>query len=275
MTSRTRLAVLGSPIAHSKSPAIHRAAYRVLGLDWEYGSAEVTGSGLASFVEGLDDTWRGLSLTMPLKRDVLPLLDTCDPLVAMVGAANTVRFDDAGRHGFNTDVTGGVRALQDAGLQRVEFARILGAGATAASMLASIAELGARSASVSARTPVKALPLVELGRALGVDVRVQEWGVLDDTRRPPDVIVSTVPGGAAGIVVSEHDRHRSVLFEVAYEPWPTPLVREWEAVGGTIVTGLDLLVGQAVGQVRVFLTGDPLTPLPDEPAVVAAMRAAL
>lgn len=275
MTQRTRLAVLGSPIAHSMSPAIHRAAYRTLGLNWEYSSADVTGEGLPDFMRGLDDSWRGLSLTMPLKRDVLPLLATRDRLVELAGAANTVRFDDDGLHGFNTDVTGAARALREAGVENIAWARLLGAGATAASMLVALADLGARSVTVSARSPEKAAPLTELGQRVGVEVVVHRWGTLDRSLRVPDVIVSTVPGGAEGFAFPEAVRAGSVLFEVAYDPWPTTLVREWQDAGGTIVTGLDLLVWQAIGQIRVFLTGDPAEPLPDEDSVVVAMRAAL
>ena len=273
---RTRLAVLGSPIAHSKSPAIQAAAYRVLGLDWSYTAADVTEDALAGFIADRDDAWRGLSLTMPLKRAVLPLLATTDPLVDLVGAANTVRLDSDGVHGYNTDVYGVTQPLREAGVERVRLVHILGGGATAASVVAAVAELGAERVLVRARTPERAAPLVELGDRLGVEVTARSIAMEDRSLIVPDVIVSTLPGGASeGIVFPEAVREGSLLFDVAYDPWPSELARAWAAVGGRVVSGLDMLVHQAVGQIRIWLNGDQRVPLPNEPAVLAAMRAAV
>lgn len=272
---RTRLAVLGSPISHSKSPAIHRAAYGVLGLDWSYESADVTGETLAEYVRGCDEGWRGLSLTMPLKRDILPLLDWREPLVDLVGGANTVLFADDGLRGYNTDVHGAIRSFEHVGVESLGYVHVLGAGATAASVIVAVAELGATRVLVSARTPGKAAGLVELGAGLGVDVVVRPWGVEDDSLGVPDAIVSTVPGGENDLSFAEPVRERAVLFDVAYDPWPSELATAWDAAGGTVISGLDLLVNQAVGQIRVFLSGDQHEPLPREPEVVAAMRSAV
>lgn len=271
---RNRLAVLGSPIHHSKSPAIQRAAYAVLGLDWEYEAIAVDGDGLPAFLSSRDTTWRGLSLTMPLKRDVIPLLDHTDELVDLVGGANTVLFTDDGLAGFNTDVRGAIQSFADAGATSLDTVYILGAGATAASMLVAVARLGARQVSLTARTPAKADPLVALGRRLGIELAVHPWGVLDRSITAPDAIVSTVPGGAVNTAFAAAIRERSVLFDVAYDPWPSELALAWSEVGGTVISGFDLLVNQAVGQVRLFVYGMD-RPLDDEPAVIAAMRAAL
>lgn len=271
---RTRLAVLGSPIGHSKSPVIQRAAYAVLGLDWSYEAVEMTGAGLPEFVDSLDETWRGLSLTMPLKRDVLPLLDQRHPLVDRVGGANTVLFDGGAIRGFNTDVRGAVESLRSGGLDSVDEVLLLGAGATAASVLVAVAELGARRVVVTARTPEKAVGLVALGEQEGVEVLVQGWGV-DEGAGIPDAVISTLPGGQNDLVFPEAVRSRSVLFDVAYDPWPSALALAWESAGGTVVSGLELLLQQAVGQVRVFVSGDPDAALPGEDAVLAAMRAAI
>lgn len=273
--ARTRLAVLGSPISHSKSPAIQRAAYRVLELDWSYEPIEVTGEALAGFLASRGEGWRGLSLTMPLKRDILPLLDTTDDLVDLVGAANTVVFDDEGMHGYNTDVQGVVQAFRHAGVRELPSVHVLGAGATAASVIAALGELGTARVVVSARTPERAQPLVALGEKLGIDVIVRGWGIQDRSLIAPDAIVSTLPGGQNDMLFAGPIRERAVLFDIAYDPWPSDLARAWQQVGGTVISGLDLLVNQAVGQVRLFLTGDRLEPLPDEAAVVTAMRAAV
>lgn len=270
---RTRLAVLGSPIAHSKSPAIQRAAYAVLGLDWEYGLAEVTGPALPDYLQGLDEHWRGLSLTMPLKRDVLPLLDEREPLVDVVGGANTVRLTDRGVLGANTDVHGVEQALRDSGVERLELVHILGGGATAASVIAGVARLGATRALVRARTPENAAPLVAVGERVGVAVTVRPIDLEDRSLIVPDAIVSTLPGHADhGLVFPESVRERSVLLDVAYDPWPSAFAKVWRT---TVVSGLDMLVHQAVGQLRFWLNGNSELPVEREPEVVAAMRAAV
>jgi shikimate dehydrogenase len=269
---RTHLAVLGSPISHSKSPAIHRAAYAVLGLEWIYDSAEVTGGTLAEYVATRGASWRGLSLTMPLKRDILPLLDWRDPLVDRVGGANTVLFADDGLRGFNTDVQGTVRSFEAVGVTRLDSVLLLGAGATAASVLVAVGELGATGVVVSARTPAKGRYLIELGEREGVAVEVVEWGTATG---PHDAVVSTLPGGQNDLLFPEAMRSGSVLFDVAYDPWPSELARQWDAAGGTVISGLDLLINQAVGQIRIFTSGDQHEPLPREDAVVAAMRSAV
>ena len=235
----------------------------------------MTGEGLAQFVESRDESWRGLSLTMPLKRDILPLLTSRHSLVDLVGGANTVLFADGGLRGFNTDVMGTVRSFTDAGVRGLEFVHILGAGATAASVLVAVAQLGATRALVSARTPDRAQYLVELGSRVGVDVVVRRWGVMDRSLIAPDAIISTLPGGENDLAFAGSIRERSVLFDIAYDPWPSELARTWSDVGGRVISGFDLLINQAVGQVRVFVAGDPDAPLPDEPAVIAAMRAAV
>ena len=274
VTARSRLAVLGSPISHSLSPAIHAAAYEFLGLDWTYGSADVTGESLAGYVAALDSTWRGLSLTMPLKRDILPLLDSRDDLVDMVSAANTVVFGQHGElRGFNTDVYGAERSFRDAGITQLDLVHILGAGATAASVIAAVARLGASHVHVSARTPRTAASLVELGRAVAVTVTITPWG--EPMPGSPDVVISTVPGGERLPAFSLGLRSTAALFDVAYDPWPSVLATSWAEAGGTVISGLDLLLNQAVGQIRIFVSGDPAVELPDEAAAVIAMRAAL
>ena len=271
-----RLAVLGSPISHSKSPALHRAAYARLGLDWEYTAIEMDGERLAPFIDERDASWRGLSLTMPLKQDVLPLLDGVDELARLTGAANTVLFgDDGARRGFNTDVGGIVRTLREAGIERIERGILVGGGATAASALAAMAELGAVQASVLVRRPDAGKHLVELGAALGVDVRPGAIAALADATRA-DLVVSTVPGGTElGVTASEALVRNAALLDVAYSPWPTTLAAQWLAAGGPVVHGLGMLLHQALLQVRIFVGGDPSVPLPDEPGVLHVMRESL
>jgi shikimate dehydrogenase len=268
------LAVLGSPIAHSKSPRLHAAAYRVLNLPWTYSAVEVVEGSLGAFINPCDSRWRGLSLTMPLKREVLPMLASRSALVETVGAANTVLFDDdLALHGFNTDVAGIVDAFADHGVTGLKSVHILGGGATAASVLAAVAQLGATRAVVSARDPERASGLEALAARLGIELSIRRLGVADRSLIVPSAVISTLPGAVDhGMVFPEVVREQAALLDVAYEPWPSALAAAWSAVGGTVVSGLEMLLHQAIGQVRIFVTGDEGGVLPDEERVVAAMR---
>ena len=255
--------MLGSPIAHSKSPALHAAAYGALGLDWQYEAIEVTEHELAGFVAGLDDSWRGLSLTMPLKRAVLPLLTESDELVELTGVANTVVFD-RGIRGFNTDVYGITEAFRSNGVASLDSAQILGGGATAISALVAVAELGARRVQLTLRDPSKIVGLERLARTLGVEVVESS---------SPDAVISTLPGHAVqSFEISELVRATAVLFDVAYDPWPSTLAAGWS---GQVISGIEMLTLQALAQVRIFVGGSPSAELDDEAAVLAAMRRAV
>ncbi|GAA1774169.1 shikimate dehydrogenase [Agromyces lapidis] len=274
-----RLAVLGSPISHSKSPALHRAAYARLGLDWEYSAAEVTGEHLPAFLDGLDAAWRGLSLTMPLKQDVLPLLDEVDELAALTGAANTVLLDGGRRLGFNTDVGGIVRTLQESGVGRVRRGTLIGAGATAASALVAMAELGAEEVRVLVRRPGSAAELESLGHRAGLVTTEHPIASLADepgggaAAAAGELVISTVPGGTdLGVVPSAALVAGAVLLDVAYDPWPSELARAWLDADGTVVHGLGMLLHQALLQIRIFVNGDPFAELTDEHDVLTVMR---
>lgn len=269
-----RCAVLGSPIAHSLSPVLHRAAYDKLGLsDWTYDAFEVGETGLAAF---LDETataedpseWRGLSLTMPLKQVAIGLCDEVTPVARQVGAVNTVVFEDGRRIGTNTDVPGLVAALRERGVDRVRSAVLAGVGATARSSLAALRALGVRQTTAIARDPARAGYLSELAIELGVGLEVLPW-----TASLPsvDLVVSTVPADAAAGIADNLAAAANVVFDVVYDPWPTPLAATAARLGRTVVNGLDLLVHQAALQVEL-MTG--CTPAPVE-AMHAAGVAAL
>ena len=134
-----RAAVCGSPIRHSLSPVLHDAAYRALGLtNWTYGRIHIEAEELAEWVHSLDDSWRGLSLTMPLKEAAFAVAHTVSEVAEAVGAINTLVRDDDGWSGHNTDVYGIVRALAEAGVTDITHAVVVGSGATARSALAAL-----------------------------------------------------------------------------------------------------------------------------------------
>lgn len=259
----TRCAVLGSPIAHSLSPTLHRAAYAALGLDWTYDAVEVSSDGLAGFVASLDPSWRGLSLTMPLKRTVLPLLTSTDEAVRLTGAANTVLLEGDARVGANTDLPGAVAALRERGITSVSSVAVLGGGATAATMLLAAASLGCSSATLHVRDAGRAAETVGVIGRGAPSLALSVAGL--DGPIAADLVVSTIPGVAQTSSVLDGLRCDAV-FEVVYDPWPTPIVSAAESIGATVVGGLDLLVHQAVEQVRL-MTGIDEVP-------VAVMRAA-
>jgi len=270
-----RCAVLGSPVAHSLSPVLHRAAYEALGLrGWRYVRHECDETGLPAFLAGLDPTWAGLSLTMPLKRAAIPLLDEVSPLALAVEAVNTVVCAPGHRRGENTDVPGLQSVLADTGRPVPAEAVVLGGGATAASALAALAGHGVRQITVYARTPARARGAAETASRFGLAVEVAPWPGPDGSDAPVDLarvyeaplVVSTVPSGAADALADLLARRapavRGLLVDVVYAPWPTPLATAWGRLGGPVVGGLEMLVHQAALQVELFAgVRPPIPPL--------------
>ena len=264
-----RCAVLGDPVAHSLSPVLHRAGYAALGLDWAYDAQRVPAGGLRAFVDGLGGEWRGLSLTMPLKREALGLADALSERALVAGAVNTLVLSQDGIWADNTDIPGAAAALRERYDGPVDSAVILGGGATAASTLLALAELGCRRFRLCVRNPETAeATLAAAGRfAEPLHVELAALADLAPSDAPSDaladVLVSTIPVDAQTAAVVEACRDVPVLFEVLYHPWPTPLAA---SVGERVlVRGLDLLVHQAALQFEQFT---------ELPAPIAVMREA-
>jgi shikimate dehydrogenase len=264
---------LGDPIAHSLSPLLHRAAYQARGLEWEYDAHRVPAGGLAAFVDGLDASWRGLSVTAPLKREAAERADQVSPMVIRAGVANTLVQADGRWFADNTDVPGAAAAVREQWPGPVIMATVLGGGATAVSTGLALADLGARSIRLLVRDPDRAAEAVAaLGRHPALPV--VEVRSLHDDEVVGEVVVSTIPATAQTADVVARCSDVPVVFEVVYHPWPTPLAQSvldraqlgGEAGGQVLVTGLDLLVHQAALQFEQF-TGFP--------APLTAMRAAL
>ncbi|GAA2497567.1 shikimate dehydrogenase [Winogradskya humida] len=269
MTVNRRAAVCGKPIGHSLSPVIHAAGFAAAGLlNWSYTTIECAEAELPDLVAGLGPEWAGLSLTMPLKEAALALAQEASPVAIASGAANTlVRRDDGTWYADNTDVAGMVRVLRDAGLKNNPRVTVLGGGGTARAALAAAAELGADEVTLVTRRPEARDELTSTAETLGLKLQGIAWadaaGAFD-----ADAIVSTVPKGAADTLVTRVTwRPRAVLFDAIYDPWPTPLAAAAGAHGVRVVSGLDLLLAQALGQFEHF-TG--VRPAPER-----AMREAL
>jgi len=257
--SPRKAAVLGSPIAHSRSPQLHLAAYRALGLDgWTYDRIECTADELPGLVAGFGPEWVGVSVTMPGKFAALRFADERTARAELVGSANTLVRSQSGWRADNTDIDGVKGALGPVAGR----AAVLGSGGTAPAVVVGLAELGVQDISVVARNLEKAARLVAIGARLGVEIR---WIELGTTLVDVDVVVSTVP---ADVAAQHADRVAAtpLLLDAIYDPWPTPLATAVEAAGGKVVSGLQMLLHQAFAQVEQF-TG--------RPAPTEAMRTAL
>ncbi len=259
-------AVLGKPIEHSLSPVIHSAGFAAVGLvDWVYTRHECDEPGLAAFVDRLDNTWAGLSLTMPLKEIALVVADEVTPVAEAIGAANTLVLRDGVRLADNTDAPGMVDALAEIGLTSVNEVAVLGAGGTARGALGAAQRLGAETVTVFARRREAVAELEPVAERLGLVLRSASWDEAVIAGRS-DLVVSTVPRGVTdGLRVDW--RPGTVLFDVLYDPWPTPLAAAAEREGAKVLDGLALLLAQAVRQWTQFTGIDP--------APVGAMRDAL
>ncbi|MGI9163805.1 MAG: shikimate dehydrogenase [Mycobacterium sp.] len=259
-----KAAVLGSPVAHSRSPQLHLAAYRALGLvDWTYERIECTADELPTLVSGFGPEWVGVSVTMPGKFAALQFADERTERAELVGSANTLVRTDRGWRADNTDIDGVAGALahlhdpRDPAPLRGDRAIVLGSGGTAPAAVAALAGLGATEITVVARDAAKAARLVHVGSTLGALTIVRNFTdpELPALAAAADVLVSTIPADAAAGHASGF-ASVPVLLDAIYDPWPTPLASAVTAAGGEVISGLQMLLNQAFSQVEQF-TGRP------------------
>ncbi|MDM4141274.1 MULTISPECIES: shikimate dehydrogenase [Mycobacterium] len=249
-----KAAVLGKPIAHSKSPQLHLAAYRALGLaDWTYERIECDAEQLPGVLGGLGPEWVGVSVTMPGKFAALRFADERTERARRVGSANTLVRTPTGWRADNTDIDGVAGALGSAS----GWALVCGSGGTAPAAVAGLAQLGVAGITVVARNPDKAARLVQLGDDLGVPTRFCDLDgeVLADEVAGAEVLVSTIPADVAARYAGTFGRI-GVLLDAVYDPWPTPLAATVSAAGGRVISGVQMLLHQAFAQVEQF-TGRP------------------
>jgi shikimate dehydrogenase len=266
-----RAAVLGHPIGHSKSPALHRAAYAYLGVDLGYSAIDVTEAALPAFMAQVreelreEDGWRGLSVTMPLKSAMVEEVDEVRGIARSLGVVNTVAFEAAGGItrlvGYNTDVAGIVNALRHAGAAASPKAVVLGGGGTAAAAIAALKEAGAAGVDLFVRDVSRAAEARAASAAVGLPAQLLPLTGAAAAMAAADVVISTLPPRAADSLAAELAQELAaegaretpgVLLDVAYDPWPSRIAAVWQDAGGTVVPGLDMLIYQAVEQVRHF-----------------------
>jgi shikimate dehydrogenase len=255
-----RAAVLGSPISHSLSPLLHRAAYSAMALNGEYEAIEVNAAGLATFIATRDQTWSGFSLTMPLKEAVLQVATSVDPLARQIQSANTLIRSESGWHALSTDVSGFQHALSAHGITTYQKIVIIGCGATARAAAAACDELDVDIVVVH-RSRMREEAMSNAVR--NCRVSFLNWNV---ELPEADLIINTTPAHVADFFVTQFtSRPRGIFFEALYHPWPTKLLAHWQSLGGQSLDGLDLLVHQAIDQIslicKVKVNRDELAPL--------------
>lgn len=260
-----RCAVIGHPVGHSLSPALHRAAYAALGLDWQFDAIDVAPGGLPDFLANLDPTWRGLAVTMPHK-GAAASLGTPDQATARLGVANTLLASPTGWQARNTDIAGFIHALEYRRLDDVEDVVILGAGATARSALLALANLGVSRISAQVRDIAHAKAWLDLAAQLGLVADAETLG----TAHAAQLVLSTLPAGVADQWAPVLVANAQAVFDVSYDPWPTVLLSQAQALGLPVVSGLDLLAGQAIQQIDLMV-GDTI----DMASLLAAGQAEL
>lgn len=258
-----KAAVLGNPVLHSLSPVLHNAAYLALGLDHTYSAIEIAEPELGNFLNSIDASWLGVSLTMPLKEVAFDFAESCDELAKVTGAINTLVFGNQVQ-AYNTDVLGIVDSLTEAGSSQIETAVIFGSGATARSTLVAVGKLGATDVSCVARNADDVKRMASVAAEIGVNFNHASLG--DSDWLLADVVINTTPVGVMDEVARETYSPKGLLLDVVYNPWPTQLAASWAVTGGTIVSGLSMLLHQAGHQVTL-MTG--------RPAPIVQMREAL
>ena len=258
-----KLAVIGSPISHSKSPAMHLAAYRLLRLPWSYDAVEVAEAGFDDFTRTLGGRWRGLSVTAPLKGRAHDWASRLDEAATLTGAVNTLLVQS--RRGFNTDVDGIVAAFAGHGLARAERGAIIGSGATAMSALVALGRMGATSVELRLRNPDRVGPIASVAERLGIDLA---FSTLDEPVDEAGAVISTLPASASVVPVL---RQPQAILDADYARGFSRYELDHESA---VISGLEMLVAQALIQVRIFVGGDPARRLPNEGEVERAMRAA-
>ncbi|MEU4340731.1 shikimate dehydrogenase [Nocardia sp. NPDC023852] len=257
MAGNRKAAVLGKPIAHSRSPQLHLAAYRALGLSWTYERIECSAEQLPSVVDGLGPEWVGLSVTMPGKEAALAYASERTDRAVLVGSANTLVRTESGWRADCTDVDGVFGALRGGGVTELAEGVVLGAGGTARPALLAMAELGAKAVTVIARDAGRAVGALELADRLGMAAALVGFdaAAIGAACASAGAVVSTIPATAAA-AVADQVASAPVVLDAIYDPWPTALAEAVERAGHTVVSGLQMLLNQAYGQVAQF-TGQP------------------
>jgi shikimate dehydrogenase len=273
-----KFGVLGSPISHSLSPAIHAAAYAVMQEDWVYERFQVEKEDLLDFLSKSEGSFAGFSLTMPLKERAFEIATVADQISSITKATNTLVWSGGKWQGSNTDVFGISKSLAGNISGSINKVLILGSGATAVSAITAISQsFPSSKVFLHARNLKKVSELLKFSKALGLRARRARF--LKSRMLKADVVISTLPSGVLNLVAANFSglkkfKPRGALLDVAYNPWPSDIAKVWSASGSLVISGKEMLIWQALAQIRIFKSGDVQLPLHNEDRVLEAMRAA-
>lgn len=268
----TSFTVVGSPIEHSLSPVLHTAAYKHLGLDFAYGKSEVLAGGLIDFLDSSDAF--GVSVTMPLKHEAFDLAVSHDEYSLTTGVSNTLVRSASGWRGFNTDVYGICQALSIVSEPRVTV--VIGSGATARSGMVALSILFPNTeVHLVSRNQDAGVALEVFGKKLGLNVSI--WPANVQTLMSADLVMSLVPAGSYAELWEEIQRSGNsssgTLFDVAYNPWPSKAGLAWDP--STVISGIEMLIWQAIEQVQLFASADSSIGEIDRSALYSVMKEAV
>ena len=253
--SSYRMGVIGHPIAHTLSPAIHTKMAEHLGLCCEYTAHHVKNGELAGFVEmAKTENYAGFNVTIPHKKDIMDFLDECAPYARKCGAVNTVKIADGKLKGYNTDGDGLYASLKQNGIL-MDRCRVLllGAGGAALSICQKALDVGAK-VTVLCRSPKKAVAFAEKD---GVTVRELSPTVQKECAKVADIIINATPLGMEGIPddfwdFSFLDETEAAVYDIVYKPAETSLMRESRNRGLRAFNGLGMLINQAIYAFSIF-----------------------
>jgi shikimate dehydrogenase len=245
-------AVLGYPIAHSLSPVLHGKAFELLGVAGRYESIEVESGGLSEFLKNHGQSYDYLSLTMPLKEEVLDIANSSgievDELAQRIQSVNTLVKKGSSWSATSTDGSGFIKALASAGYDHFNSVLILGAGGTARAVAGALDDI-AENVAIMGRSVRRNAGIAACFRKVA-----PEFIVWDDQidLRAFDLVVNTTPSGAADLVAENiPSKVDGLLFDVLYKPWPTLIARRWSDAGGKVISGLELLLYQGIDQINI------------------------
>ena len=267
-----RGAVLGSPISHSLSPVLHNKAFELLVLPGGYEAIEVQSGGLADFLKERGSEFDYLSLTMPLKEEVLEIAQNSqikiDSLSSRIQSVNTLVNSTDGWSATSTDGSGFIKALANAGSDHFKSVLILGAGGTARAVAGALDEI-ADEVTVMGRSVRRNAGIASCFTRLTPEFI--PWNDQIDLRTF-DLVVNTTPSGAADLVAENiSPKVKGLLFDVLYKPWPTLMARRWKDAGGKVIGGLELLLYQGIDQINLI---EPIgVRMIDEPLRLALINA--
>jgi len=262
MVSFKKLAVIGDPISHSLSPALHKLLIEYFHLPFSYEAIQVTTDELAEFVSAKRNSdFRGFNVTIPHKQTILPMLDKVSETARATGAVNTVIFDGKTAVGENTDVSGFLWMMRLAGVNLAQReVLVIGAGGAARAVIFALQQAGVSRIFVCNRSPQRLEECTSwMSTMITTKREAWPWEKLEKSfeERRPEIIINTTSVGMRPRVDESPLRAtllspKMIVVDLVYNPLPTRLLREASQAGARIVHGLNMLIMQGVAAMEMW-----------------------